>query len=90
MALECTLLYHHVFISIYNLYITIAVATLAIFLLERSLLVTNFILNKARLFVICTLKTELLPYWLVNLQNYNNCNLPMCFPVYMLLCYGAC
>lgn len=51
-------LYHHVFISIYNLYITIAVATLAIFLLERSLLVTNFILNKARLFVICTLKNR--------------------------------
>lgn len=35
-----------------------ALATLAIFLLERSLLVTNFITNEARLFVICTLENR--------------------------------
>lgn len=48
----------HVFISIYNLCIIMALATLAIFLLERSLLVTNFITNEARLFVICTLENR--------------------------------
>lgn len=49
---------NYVFVSIYNLYINMALATLATFLLERSLLVTSFITNKARLFVICTLKEQ--------------------------------
>lgn len=49
---------NHVFISIYNLCIIMALVTLAIFLLERSLLVTDFITNEARLFVICTLENR--------------------------------
>lgn len=64
--------------------IIMSLATWEIFLLERSLLVTNFIRNKARLFVICTLKTELLPCCLLHLWNYSSL-LQQC--VFLYRCY---